>query len=114
MTTKIKLFLSGQDTYNPNKRISPAMQRAKTFLDTSKDGELFTSRQVCAACNIMVNSISKTSWELPDYQYRVSYGTKYWGKPATVAQLKRETEQHEGHRRSQPAEIRRKKKTLET
>lgn len=96
--SSMKLFVSGQGTYDPKRKICPAAERVKSILDKSKDGELFTTAQMAVLAGVAHNTIMKFTYELPGYSYRVSYGKKYWGKPATVAQLKRETE-HEGHRR---------------
>ena len=98
MAQKIKLFVSGQGSYNASRKLSPSALRIKQTLDRSKDGELFTTIQVETMCEVSGHTVSKYSHLLPEYHYLVYYGLKYWGKPATVAQLKRETE-HEGHRR---------------
>jgi hypothetical protein len=85
----MKLFMSGK-TFEVDKE--PAVVgRAKTFLDGSKDGELFNSRQLAGAikrslCNLRDNAPTY----LQGYSHKVG-GIRYFGKPATIKALIEET-----------------------
>lgn len=99
----MKLFVSGQKTGLDLVGLSPLMKKVKNFLDKSKDGELFTVLQIAAALGYRSDSISNESPTLRNY-WHVAMGSgvrrKYWGKPATVAQLKRETSNESQRRRT--------------
>ena len=99
MPSKIKLFVSGQGNFSSKMRISPAMIKVKKILDDSKDGELFTTKQLSSIIGNRYETLLRDAYQMPTYNYKVSHSQLYWGKPATVAQLKKETNQDECHRR---------------
>jgi hypothetical protein len=83
----MKLFLSDQKLFNVN-RVPPLVQKVKAFLDASKNGELFTVHQVAAAVHSTFDSVrGKTTPFLEGY-YQVHAGKKYYGKKATINQLR--------------------------
>lgn len=62
----------------------------KAWLDKSKDGELFESSDVLAACPMPENTLRTATPKLRDAGYSAHVGRfNYYGKPATIAELKR-------------------------
>jgi hypothetical protein len=89
----VKLFISGKGEF-AKKSLTPTMQRVKKLLDESKDGELFTAQKVANVLNCSFKTIqgSNTFDSLPGYSHRiVGNSLRYWGKPATIKQLIKET-----------------------
>ena len=83
----MKLFISGQQ-FKP-KTEPPIITRVKKFLDESKDGELFNTEQLSFSVPIAVTHLRSYNLALDGYFY-VTHGKKYWGKVATINQLKKE------------------------
>lgn len=101
MTTK--LFISGKGSYKKS-ALSPIGVKVKKVLDGARDGELFSTRQLAEMSGVCYDSMTDVVYQLPSYTHSISYNKRYWGKPATVAQLKRETEHDTGHRRGRAAD----------
>ena len=87
----MKLFMSGTKVKFNQNQVPPRIKRLKEFLDKSKDGELFTSRQASTCCNLDTTNMVSDAYFIPDYSYKVG-NKRYWGKPRTINQLKKETE----------------------
>lgn len=87
----MKLFISGQRGALVNQPLSPAMVKAKRVLDRSKDGELFTSKQLAAIIgSVRPKTLTERVESLPGYAHMVRPSLWYWGKPKTINQLKKE------------------------
>ena len=87
----MKLFISGQQ-FKPKKE-PPCITRVKKFLDASKDGELFVTEQLSQAVPIAVTHLRSYNIALSGYFY-ITQGKKYFGKVATIKQLKKEVEKN--------------------
>lgn len=62
----------------------------KAWLNGSKDGELFGSSDVLAACPMPENTLRTATPKLRDAGYSAHVGRlNYYGNPATIAELKR-------------------------
>jgi len=85
----MKLFISGQGEFQAH-RHPPITIRVKKFLDGSKDGELFRLKQVADRLKVCPDSVEKALSTLKSYSHKIG-GTRYWGKPATIKQLIKET-----------------------
>lgn len=83
----MKLFISGQQ-FKP-KTEPPIITKVKKFLDESKDGELFSTEQVSMAVPIALTQLRCNNTVLGGY-FHVVQNKKYWGKVATINQLKKE------------------------
>lgn len=60
------------------------------WLNTSKDGELFEASDILAACPMPENTLRTATPKLRDAGYCARIGRfNYYGKPATIAELKR-------------------------
>ena len=87
----MKLFISGRGKF-VNNRLTPTALRVKEILDKSKDGELFTVNQLATLTEVGVSTIQDGEMKrlLPGYSHLVKT-RRYWGKPATIKQLIKET-----------------------
>lgn len=83
----MKLFISSQQF--KTKRDSPVISRVKKFLDESKDGELFSTEQLSIYVPIAITSLRCHNVVMRGY-FHVVQNKKYWGKVATINQLKKE------------------------
>lgn len=83
----MKLFISGQQF--KTKRDSPVISRVKKFLDESKDGELFSTEQLSIYVPIAITNLRCHNIAMRGYFHVVQH-KKYWGKVATINQLKKE------------------------
>ena len=86
----MKLFISGQKGDFNERKLSPTLIKAKKLLDSSKDGELFTSIQLSELLGVFHTYFSHSARQLKSYTYPVKR-TRYWGKPTTIKQLIKET-----------------------
>lgn len=86
----MKLFLSARKHEPVVAKVPPAMRRAAAYLDRSKPGELFTTRQLAVAVGISIDSLGGYGYTIPRYWHRVRASLKYWGKPATIDELRKE------------------------
>ena len=85
----MKLFISGQQ-FKP-KTEPPIITKVKKFLDESKDGELFSTEQVSIAIPIAITNLRCHNIAMREYFHVVRH-KKYWGKVATIKQLKKEVQ----------------------
>lgn len=85
----MKLFFSKQSL--SSRTPTETFRRIQEFLDRSQDGELFTITQIADAANTTANYLSQHfNFYLPEYKHVVR-NRSYFGKPATIQQLKKET-----------------------
>lgn len=85
----MKLFISGKGEFLV-RNLRPSIIKAKKLLDDSKDGELFSSTQLARVVGVFHSYFSHSADDLPSYSHRVGV-TRYWGKPATIKQLIKES-----------------------
>lgn len=85
----MKLFFSNSVEFK-NVKLTPSQQAMKRLLDRSKDGEIFTYQIMAARLRLQTETLrAGGAHTLREYTCR--QGTKrYWGKPATIKQLKKE------------------------
>ena len=92
----MKLFISGQLGDFRSRKLTDRMVKVKNFLDNSKDGELFETLQLANLLDTPRGTLSDAEYfegSLSDYSYFLQkQRRRYWGKPSTINQLKRETE----------------------
>jgi hypothetical protein len=85
----VKLVISGQQF--KTKRDSPIISRVKKFLDESKDGELFSTEQLSIYVPIAISNLRGHNITMGGY-FHIVRQKKYWGKVATINQLKKEVQ----------------------
>ena len=86
----MKLFISGRGTSFSAMKMSLSAEKAKKFLDRSKDGELFSSYQLASAIKIFVDTLRDVQRRIPEYTAKVN-AQRWFGKPATIKQLLKES-----------------------
>lgn len=86
----MKLFISGKGKF-VKRTMTPAEQRIQKFLDGSKDGELFANTQLGLLVHLNRDTIKKSVYVLEGYTHKVK-NLRYWGKPVTIKQLIKETQ----------------------
>ena len=84
----MKLFMSGAIEFNP-RPLPSSIKKVKEFLDKSKSGKLFTTSQVCVAIGLDLGNLRENVYLLPRYSHKVG-NKRYFGKPITIEQLKKE------------------------
>lgn len=85
----MKLFLHGGGKLDRYK-LPAFAKRIKDELDGSKNGELFSTHQLAATLGVAANRARDIYNYLPDYTHKIG-NVRYWGKPATIQQLIKET-----------------------
>jgi hypothetical protein len=88
---KMKLFISGTKEFNA-KPLQPQVMKIRDFLLKSKDGEVFINEQIIKAVGGSPNNYSKMASQISEYTHKVG-SKRYWGKPSTIKQLIKETQQ---------------------
>lgn len=87
----MKLFISGKGKAFLRSNLTPTQERLKKLLDSSKDGELFTARQLATMMKVNFATVTHDCQHaLVGYSHLVTR-TRYWGKPSTIKQLIKET-----------------------
>lgn len=85
----MRLFLS--KSHEPALgRLTPSMIKVKKMLDLSADGELFTTVQVARINKLSRETVERGCYLLPEYHHKVRVRLKYWGKPSTIKELRKE------------------------
>lgn len=84
----MKLFLSGKK-FETGAKDSPNDAKVKALLDKAKPGELFTSYQVSQMVKCHIASLRMNSPTFNSYAH-VTGQKKFWGRPATIKQLRKE------------------------
>lgn len=85
----MKLFMSGRRA-EVKPKLPPSMVKIKRALDSSVDGELFTTQQLAQMVGHTMTTIHHVAYLLPAYWHNYLSARKYWGKPATIRQLRKE------------------------
>jgi hypothetical protein len=87
----MKLFMSGTKEFNV-RRPRPTAIKIRSFLDRSKDGELFTSNQLADKIGVNAGTLKRTDVHAESSGYsHLVIRQRYWGKPSTIKQLIKET-----------------------
>lgn len=86
----MQLFLNGREAGEFKSRLSPMAVKIKRVLEASSDGELFTSQQLARLTGYQMGPIRQIAYMLPEYWHNTRPALKYWGKPATIKELKRQ------------------------
>ena len=73
-----------------NPKLPPLAAALKRALDTSKNGELFTTQQLARLTGHNVGILRQNAYLLPGYWHNIRVSLKYWGKPATIDELRKE------------------------
>lgn len=87
----MKLFVSGQKF--KAREAPPVIRKIKTFLDKAKPGEMFFTWQLAGITGCSEEPLRSRNHHLTGY-YHVYKNKKYWGAPATIRQLIKETSKH--------------------
>jgi hypothetical protein len=86
----MKLFVSGKTGDLVNGKLSPMMLKVKKLLDESNPGELFTGPQLAQLVGCGAELLRIHARKLPHYWHLASPSLRYWGRPETIGQLRRE------------------------
>lgn len=84
----MKLFLSGKK-FETGSKDSPNDARVKAILDKAALGELFTTYQISQMAKCHVASLRHSCPTFANYAHLVGQ-KKFWGRPATIKQLRKE------------------------
>ena len=71
-------------------KLPPILRRVCALLDKAADGELFTTQELTRRLTCRSTTLSRDSYLVSAYWHILPPNRKYWGKPTTIQQLKRE------------------------